>query len=165
MNWLTKGQPCDSDGVPTCVRTESPGIYSFSFLRPEYTTMWLEEVQNIKAFYRDNKIPSEPPNVYNKHGVVLDNFYFYHTIQRLVETVVMPIAKHLWYGIGEDSLFCHNAFTTAYAQDMDQHLLNHVDDSEVTVNYCLGTAFQGGACRFEGVRCREHVSSLLPGGA
>ena len=35
----------------------------------------------------------------------------------------------------------------------------HVDDSEVTLNVCLGKQFSGGALFFRGVRCDEHVHS------
>jgi hypothetical protein len=35
----------------------------------------------------------------------------------------------------------------------------HVDDSEVTLNVCLGRQFSGGELFFRGVRCDEHVSS------
>lgn len=35
----------------------------------------------------------------------------------------------------------------------------HVDDSEVTLNVCLGTKFSGGELFFRGVRCDKHVNS------
>ena len=33
-----------------------------------------------------------------------------------------------------------------------------MDDSEITVNYCLGTDFKGGVLKFKGVRCKAHRS-------
>lgn len=50
--------------------------------------MWLEEIQNIKEFYIENQIPSEPVNFYNRNGVNLDYFYFYDTIQHLVQKII-----------------------------------------------------------------------------
>lgn len=35
----------------------------------------------------------------------------------------------------------------------------HVDDSEVTLNVCLGKQFTGGELFFRGVRCEKHVNS------
>lgn len=35
----------------------------------------------------------------------------------------------------------------------------HVDDSEVTLNVCLGKQFSGGELFFRGTRCDKHVNS------
>lgn len=35
----------------------------------------------------------------------------------------------------------------------------HVDDSEVTLNVCLGKQFSGGELYFRGIRCDKHVNS------
>lgn len=35
----------------------------------------------------------------------------------------------------------------------------HVDDSEVTLNVCLGKQFSGGELFFRGVRCEKHVNT------
>lgn len=35
----------------------------------------------------------------------------------------------------------------------------HVDDSEVTLNVCLGKEFSGGELFFRGVRCDKHVNT------
>lgn len=35
----------------------------------------------------------------------------------------------------------------------------HVDDSEVTLNVCLGKQFSGGELFFRGVRCERHVNT------
>jgi hypothetical protein len=36
----------------------------------------------------------------------------------------------------------------------------HVDDSEITLNVCLGKQFTGGKMYFIGRRCQNHVNSL-----
>ena len=51
----------------------------------------------------------------------------------------MPVAKHLWKDIGQDSLDHHHGFTVEYGDQKDKQLDMHVDDSEITLNYCLGT--------------------------
>lgn len=35
----------------------------------------------------------------------------------------------------------------------------HVDDSEVTLNVCLGKEFSGGELFFRGTRCDKHVNT------
>lgn len=35
----------------------------------------------------------------------------------------------------------------------------HVDDSEVTLNVCLGKQFSGGELFFRGTRCDKHVNT------
>ena len=139
LSWLKNGQKCDKDGVPTCVKLESDGLYSFELLKPELHQMWLDEIQNIKRFYKNYKIPMENPNSQNKHGILVDNFGFYGVIQEMVQRVVIPLAKKLWSGVGEDTLHMHNAFTVDYHKTKDKNLELHVDDSEVTVNICLGS--------------------------
>ena len=64
-------------------------------------------------------------------------------------------------GVGEDTLDHHNTFTTAYSDTQDKSLTLHVDDSEITVNYCLGIpGFQGCLLEFNGVRCRIHYGGV-----
>lgn len=36
-----------------------------------------------------------------------------------------------------------------------------MDDSEVTLNVCLGNQFSGGELYFRGVRCDNHVNSEI----
>ena len=158
LDWL-QDKPCDKDGVPTCVQKLSEGIYQFPILKPAYVQMWLEEIQNINKFLKDNKIPNEPPNHYNQHGLNIQNFEWFNgeknqIFTKLIDHVIQPIAMELWWGIGEDSLSAHNTFTVDYHQTRDKKLELHIDDSEITINYCLGQEFTGGDLVFEGMRCR-----------
>ena len=45
-----KDQKCDDDGVPSCCVQQSPGIYSFWFLKSEFNEMWMQEVAHFKKF-------------------------------------------------------------------------------------------------------------------
>ena len=155
LEWI-KNPKTNTDGVPTCVQKHSEGIYSFQFLKPEINKLFLEELDHIRKFFRDNKIPSEAPNPQNKHGVILDNFNFKNIFQLLINEIITPISKKLWHGVGEDSLDCHNSFTTAYSENQDTELEAHIDDSEISVNYCLENHAGGGNVIFKGVRCRPH---------
>ncbi|KAF2557226.1 hypothetical protein F2Q68_00013977 [Brassica cretica] len=59
-------------------------------------------------------------------------------------------------GTGLDS---HHGFIVEYGKDRDTDLGFHVDDSEVSLNVCLGKQFSGGELYFRGVRCDHHVNS------
>ena len=56
--------------------------------------------------------------------------------------------------MGECSLYNHTAFTVAYSQQMDHKLSMHTDESQITINYCIGQLFDGGVVSFKGVRCK-----------
>ena len=45
-----------------------------------------------------------------------------------------------------------------YEPSKDEYLPTHLDDSEITFNYCLGTDFKGGTLEFSGVRCHAHAT-------
>ena len=82
------------------------------------------------------------------------NFGFFQMFQDLTNNIIIPISKKLWCGMGEDSLFHNNTFTVAYSKSMDKKLSLHQDESEVTVNYCVGNAgFTGGDIIFKGISC------------
>lgn len=150
--WL-ENQEVDDQGVPTCCNKEWLGVYSFGFLKPEFNVKWMEEIAHFKKFCEDNKIPAQAPNTMNNYGVILDDIGFKHLIEQINEKVISPISKQLWWDMGQDSLDHHHAFTVEYAANKDKKLDLHRDDSEVTVNYCLGTDFKGGVVRFQGMRC------------
>ncbi|KAI9384360.1 hypothetical protein POPTR_012G051200v4 [Populus trichocarpa] len=78
--------------------------------------------------------------------------------------------------VGGATLDSHHGFVVEYGKDWDVDLGFHVDDSEVTLNVCLGKQFSGGELFFRGTRCDKHVNtgsqpeeifdySHVPGGA
>ena len=157
--WL-KSKHMTEKHVPSCIKKISPGVYVIELFRPEIVKLWVEEVANMKKFFAENKIPSEPPNPSNWHGVQLDNFEtFTPGFTELIQTVITPLSKKLFSDMGEDSLDSHSAFTVAYGQHQDRKLGRHVDNSEITVNLCLEGDFKGGELEFQGVRCQKHIDT------
>lgn len=61
--------------------------------------------------------------------------------------------------VGGSTLDSHHGFVVEYGMDRDVDLGFHVDDSEVTLNVCLGKQFSGGELFFRGVRCEKHVNT------
>ena len=93
----------------------------------------------------------------NNYGLMLNLYGLKSLITHMVEEVISHLAKKLWWCAGEDSLDVFEAFTMEYGQNKDKRLNFHVDDAEITLNYCLGTKFEGGVVKFKGIRCREHT--------
>lgn len=91
-DWLENGLECDKNGMPSCVRFHAPGIYSIKIFNDLTHLKWMEEILNMKRFFKDNNIPSEPPNPFNHFGIVIDNFDFKHFWQALIDKVISPIA-------------------------------------------------------------------------
>lgn len=64
---------------------------------------------------------------------------------------MQPIAKLLfpeWCGDGLDS---HKVFTVSYKEKRDLALSYHFDNAEVSLNVCLGKAFEEGELYFGGM--------------
>jgi len=55
-----------------------------------------------------------------------------------------------------DTIDHHHSFLVDLALDGDTERGFHVDDSEVTLNACLGSSFEGGDVYFRGERCPLH---------
>ena len=82
----------------------------------------------------------------------------------LLERVAAPLGRALFAHVGGDALDHHHGFTVAYAPERDRDLSLHVDDAEVTLNVCLGEAFEGGALRVLGHRCLAHADTAANDG-
>ena len=118
----------------------------------------------MKKFLTDNNIPSHKPNNLNFHGQYLNNFDHYCFFPDLIAGVIKPLSMKLWEGVGEDSLDNNYAFTTAYSENQDKELQRHMDDSEITLNLCLGSDhFEDGIVAFNGVKCRKHSNINVNG--
>ncbi|KAG7032533.1 putative PKHD-type hydroxylase, partial [Cucurbita argyrosperma subsp. argyrosperma] len=63
------------------------------------------------------------------------------------------------FEVGGGTLDSHHGFVVEYGIDRDVELGFHVDDSEVTLNVCLGKQFSGGELFFRGIRCDKHVNT------
>ncbi|KAE8695528.1 2-oxoglutarate and Fe(II)-dependent oxygenase superfamily protein isoform 2 [Hibiscus syriacus] len=80
-------------------------------------------------------------------------------LDKLMEDFIRPISKVFFSDVGGSTLDSHHGFVVEYGIDRDVELGFHVDDSEVTLNVCLGKEFTGGDLFFRGVRCDKHVNT------
>jgi len=91
----------------------------------------------------------------NNYGAILDDFGFIDAMKGLVRILLNPLSKVCYPHIG-NTLDGQYGFIVSYEMDKDRKLDFHVDDSEVTLNLCLGKIFEGGALFLGGVRCPLH---------
>ncbi|KAG8639151.1 hypothetical protein MANES_14G108800v8 [Manihot esculenta] len=108
----------------------TPGVYVFEMLQPSFCEMLMSEVENFERWVHETKFRIMRPNTMNKYGAVLDDFGLETVLDKWMDEYIRPMSKGF-----------------------------HVDDSEVTLNVCLGKQFYGGELFFRGVRCDKHVNS------
>ncbi|KAF7036583.1 hypothetical protein CFC21_047211 [Triticum aestivum] len=126
---------------------------------PNFCDMLLEEVENFEKWVHAMKFKIMRPNTMNKYGAVLDDFGLEAMLNQFMEEFIAPISKVFYPEVGGGTLDSHHAFVVEYGKDRDVELGFHVDDSEVTLNVCLGKQFSGGELYFRGIRCENHVNS------
>eukprot|EP01118_Nematostelium_gracile_P017231 TRINITY_DN72_c0_g1_i1.p1 TRINITY_DN72_c0_g1~~TRINITY_DN72_c0_g1_i1.p1 ORF type:complete len:348 (-),score=86.27 TRINITY_DN72_c0_g1_i1:47-1069(-) len=121
------------------------GIYSFRMFTDKFCRELVEELQHFEA----SGLPIMRPNSMNNYGAILDDFGFYPFFEKLRE-YIMPLSE-LLYGERGSKLDSHHAFIVQYKLTEDRDLDFHYDDSEVTLNICLGKQFEGGTLYFRGL--------------
>ena len=94
------------------------------------------------------------PNSMHYAGVILDPIGLAPAASLLRQRVAEPLRKTFFpefRHLDEDY-----AFVATYGQQLDRRLDFHVDDSEVTLNISLSSAYSGGTLVFLGRRCVMH---------
>lgn len=138
----------------------SPGIFTFQMLQPRFCHMLMAEVENFERWVHETKFRIMRPSTINKYGVVLDDFGMEPMLAQLMEDFISPMTKFLFPEYGGSSLDTHHGFVVEYGTDRDSDLGFHIDDSEITLNVCMGSQFSGGDLFFRGLRCQKHVTSM-----
>ncbi|KAL0463525.1 UNVERIFIED_CONTAM: DExH-box ATP-dependent RNA helicase DExH17 [Sesamum latifolium] len=146
-------------GFRNIMSEPSPGVFTFEMLQPRFCEMLLAEVENFEKWVHETKFRIMRPNTMNKYGAVLDDFGMETMLDKLMEDFIRPISKIFFAEVGGSTLDAHHGFVLEYGMDRDVDLGFHVDDSEVTLNVCLGKQFSGGELFFRGVRCEKHVNT------
>ncbi|KAJ9548929.1 hypothetical protein OSB04_021472 [Centaurea solstitialis] len=158
--------PSDSNkdqSIKSIMSEPAPGVYTFNMLQPRFCEMLLAEVENFEKWITETKFGVMRPSTMNKYGVVLDDFGMESMLHKLMEDFIRHISKVLFADVGGYSLDSHHGFVVQYGLNRDVEMGFHVDDSEVTLNVCLGKQFSGGELFFRGVRCDKHVhNEALP---
>jgi len=87
----------------------------------------------------------------NNYGVILDEIGMTPFLAKLRDAYVSPFARLLYPEASGDSLDHHHGFIVQYKIGEDLDLDFHYDESEVTLNVCLGKVFTGGSLYFAGL--------------
>lgn len=115
----------------------------------------MEEIDHFEKWCGEHGLQVNRPNSMNNYGAILDDFGMEPVLDRLMQTMVSKMS-FLKYPHIADQLDEHHGFAVEYSLDKDRQLDFHVDDSEVTLNICLGVEFEGGELYFGGIRCPVH---------
>ncbi|KAI3885117.1 hypothetical protein MKW98_002509 [Papaver atlanticum] len=147
------------ESLRSIISEPSPGVYTFEMLHQDFCKMLLSEVDNFEKWVSESNFRIMRPNTMNKYGAVLDDFGLETMLDKLMDDFVRPISKVFFHEVGGSTLDSHHGFVVEYGKDRDVDLGFHVDDSEVTLNVCLGKQFSGGDLFFRGIRCDKHVNT------
>jgi len=125
-----------------------PGIFTVRMFSEEYCELLVEEMNN----FEESGLPLQRPNSMNNYGVILNHIGFKDLMYRILHDCISPFASFLYQDYGGATLDRHHSFTVKYKVGEDLDLAEHVDDSDVTLNICLGKEFTGGNLKFNGVQ-------------
>lgn len=147
-------------GTPQALRgilqPHGPEVFSFEMLNEDFCRKLIEETDWFGEWCVENGLFKHVPNTMNNYGAVLDDFGFSPFLQRLMKEYLLPFTRLLYPDVGGDALDDHHGFVVDYEIGKDEKLDFHVDQSEVTLNVCLGKDFVGGELYFGGIRCAVH---------
>ncbi|MDI3285835.1 hypothetical protein [Polyangium sp. 15x6] len=133
-----------------------PGVIEFPLLSAEYREALLREIHAFEHWCRHRGVGPVRPNSMNNQGVVLAELGLEGAMDELLYTWLSPLTKWAFPEHAGSSVDHQHSFVVEYAENGDTDLGFHVDDSEVTLNACLGLSFDGAEVYFRGVRCDAH---------
>lgn len=144
----------DATRMRSLVRTEAERtkLFSLQLFSDEACAALIDEV----TAFEDSGLPASRPNSMNRYGLVLDHIGLRPVLDEL-RAAIMPLMRELFAGErGIDSIDDHHAFVVQYAASGaaiagDVDLGFHYDESEFTVNVCLGRQFTGSRLFFRGL--------------
>ncbi|KAK3287712.1 hypothetical protein CYMTET_4787 [Cymbomonas tetramitiformis] len=141
------------------LREYPPGVFSFPVFTRDFCQRFVAEARH----FNESDMPKARPNSMNKEGVLLEECGYYEgLLDPLLDKYLKPIAAQLYPDYGGATLDHHRSFTVKYHEDGDVELAYHYDDSEVTLNVCLGEQFEGGELLFGSMRDCASQTSRYP---
>ena len=165
----TEGQAFSWGNSHGCrVEEPHPGVYVFKGLfSKDWCAALLEEIDHMQsADVRQMEIVDlitrMRPNSMNNYGVHLNIVGMRKCMDDIMHNVLQPLAMAIFMSDHRDvykqpaglfpdqyvPLRSHHSFTIRYSLGEDTDLSTHRDDSDVTLNVCLGKQFTGGSLFF-----------------
>lgn len=133
------------------VEVLAPGVLRLPLLIPATCALLLEEVERRRASLTARR----PPSSMHDHGVMLGALGLDGVVDQLRDRLAAELAAHFPL-LGGGDLDHHHSYLVEYGRELDEDLGFHVDDSEVTLNLCLGEEFSGAELVLLGARCDLH---------
>ena len=134
------------NNIKSIIREEIPGkVWSCPLLKKDFCDILLEELENIDS----SNINVTRPNTMNNYGVVLGLIGLGPALNHFVEGYLVPVVRQL-FGEIADTVDASHVFTIKYREGLDLGLDMHTDDSDITINVCLGKHFEGSGLQFCG---------------
>jgi hypothetical protein len=155
----------DAGHLETLMEEEMFDVYSFPLLAPSFCSKLQKYVQRIIKELEEN-----PEFAWLTGGSIkdLDNLGLQWLNSLLFHLVVRPMSQHLYMEseTGGGDLDWRQGYIAAYSADPTntkprQRLVPHTDDSEVTLNVCVGDTFDGGLLQFWGLRGTSEAGTLV----
>uniref|UniRef100_A0A3Q7GA81 Uncharacterized protein n=1 Tax=Solanum lycopersicum TaxID=4081 RepID=A0A3Q7GA81_SOLLC len=145
------------DRFSNIISEPSPGILTFEIFQPEYCEMLVAEVSEFQTWIQKTDIRTEHRNNMN-NMTYLDDLGMEYMLQNLMDRFISPISKARYYAVfftqvGGSTLNEHECVVECHTEAVQ------VDDTELTLNVCLGQQFLGGELCFQGVYCEKHVDT------
>jgi len=141
-------EPSNKEKLLSILHQEtSTRIFSFDMFTKDFCRELIEEIEHFEA----SGLPVNRPNSMNNYGVILDEIGFTPFLSELRMSFLIPFTQILYPDVGGASLDHHHGFVVQYKMKEDKGLNFHYDESEVTLNVCLGKEFEGGSLYFQGL--------------
>eukprot|EP00028_Trichosphaerium_sp_Am-I-7-wt_P010728 CAMPEP_0168533530 /NCGR_PEP_ID=MMETSP0405-20121227/17160_1 /TAXON_ID=498012 /ORGANISM="Trichosphaerium sp, Strain Am-I-7 wt" /LENGTH=327 /DNA_ID=CAMNT_0008559665 /DNA_START=140 /DNA_END=1123 /DNA_ORIENTATION=+ len=139
-----------ADISPTdIVETHSEDVYAFELIGKQCARMLIKEALNI----------DKSRQKLNKDGLILNEFGFSNFIKSVSGDIIGKLI-HKLYGLSEHEVLRGTVgMIVHYNMNGDIQHPVHVDDSDYTVNLCLGQTFTGGELVFS----KENESDVIVG--
>lgn len=155
----------DAGHLETLMEEEMFDVYSFPLLAKSFCSKLQKYIQRIIKELEEN---SEFSWLTRGSTKDLDNLGLQWLNSLLFHLVVRPMSQHLYMETetsGGD-LDWRQGYIAAYSADPTdtkprQRLVPHTDDSEVTLNVCVGEKFDGGLLQFWGLRGTSEAGTLV----
>ena len=140
-----------------------PGVHCFELVPAELCAKLCEELEAYQSWQAGQPADEQAPNSMHRYGVTVEQLGYAPAASELLARLVRPLAAHLYPELFETPDAAELAevygFAVAYGPLHDRALGFHVDDSDVTLNLCLGERFEGSELYFLGRRCARHRQS------
>lgn len=147
------------DLVPLAPERLAPGVVRTPLLTPSACARILRE-----ADARGAGAAARPPNSMHESGAILESLGMESLVDELIAGPLGALVAERFAAFGGDTLDHHHSYLVDYGRDGDEDLGFHVDDSEVTLNLCLGETFSGAELVMMGLRCERHrQDAVRPG--